>query len=73
MAPEIVILNGKVLTMDPDRPRAEAVAVASGRIVAVARDGSRVSSRRRWTSMAAAIPIAASSMKMARQPSPVAR
>ncbi|WP_428511883.1 amidohydrolase [Roseovarius sp.] len=35
MAPEIVILNGKVLTMDPDRPRAEAVAVASGRIVAV--------------------------------------
>ncbi|QFT81822.1 N-substituted formamide deformylase precursor [Roseovarius sp. THAF27] len=35
MAPDIVILNGKVLTMDPDRPRAEAVAVASGRIVAV--------------------------------------
>ncbi len=35
MAPDIVILNGKVLTMDPERPRAEAVAVASGRIVAV--------------------------------------
>ncbi|MGK7751985.1 MULTISPECIES: amidohydrolase [unclassified Roseovarius] len=35
MAPEIVILNGKVLTMDPDRPRVEALAVASGRIVAL--------------------------------------
>ncbi|KRS11581.1 amidohydrolase [Roseovarius atlanticus] len=35
MAPDIVILNGKVLTMDPERRRAEAVAVASGRIVAV--------------------------------------
>lgn len=35
MAPEIVILNGRVLTMDPARPRAEAVAVASGRIVAL--------------------------------------
>ncbi|MFN3210823.1 MAG: amidohydrolase [Roseovarius sp.] len=35
MAPDIVIVNAKVLTMDPDRPRAEAVAVAAGRIVAL--------------------------------------
>ena len=32
---DLIITNGTVLTMDPARPRAEAVAVASGRILAV--------------------------------------
>ena len=31
----MIIANGAVLTMDPDRPRAEAVAIKDGRIVAV--------------------------------------
>ena len=35
MTPEMIITNAKVLTMDEDRPRAEAVAVAGGRILAV--------------------------------------
>lgn len=35
MTPEMIITNGKVLTMDAACPRAEAVAVAGGRIVAV--------------------------------------
>ncbi|MBX3577582.1 MAG: amidohydrolase [Rhizobiaceae bacterium] len=32
---DLVVENGHVITMDPDRPRAEAVAVRDGRIVAV--------------------------------------
>ncbi|MEM1314556.1 MAG: amidohydrolase [Pseudomonadota bacterium] len=32
---DLVILNGRVLTMDPERPRAEALAVAQGRILAL--------------------------------------
>ena len=32
---EMIVTNARVLTMDPERPRAEAVAVAGGRIVAV--------------------------------------
>lgn len=32
---ELVVLNGRVLTMDPARPRAEAVALAGGRVLAV--------------------------------------
>ncbi|MCB6178602.1 amidohydrolase [Rhodobacter sp. Har01] len=33
--PVLIISNARVLTMDPERPRAEAVAVAGGRILAV--------------------------------------
>lgn len=36
---ELIVTNARVLTMDPERPRAEAVAVAGGRILAV---GARV-------------------------------
>ncbi len=32
---DTIILNGKLLTMDPDKPRAEAIALAGGRILAV--------------------------------------
>jgi predicted amidohydrolase YtcJ len=32
---DIIILNGRVLTLDEDRPRAEAVAMAAGHILAV--------------------------------------
>ncbi|MEO1688544.1 MAG: amidohydrolase family protein, partial [Pseudomonadota bacterium] len=32
---DLLILNARVLTMDPARPRAEALAVAGGRILAV--------------------------------------
>ena len=35
MTPEMIITNAKVLTMDEARPRAEAVAFAGGRILAV--------------------------------------
>src|SRR5690606_40391770 len=35
MTPEMILTNARVLTMDPARPRAEAVAVAGGRIAAV--------------------------------------
>jgi predicted amidohydrolase YtcJ len=37
-APELLLVNANVLTMDPARPRATAVAVAGGRIVAVGDD-----------------------------------
>lgn len=35
MTPEMILTNARVLTMDPARPRAEAVAVAAGRIASV--------------------------------------
>ncbi|OYX44864.1 MAG: hydrolase [Rhodobacterales bacterium 32-67-9] len=35
MTPDMILTNARILTMDPDRPRAEAVALGSGRIVAV--------------------------------------
>ncbi|MFZ1727579.1 MAG: amidohydrolase [Albidovulum sp.] len=35
MTPDMILTNARVLTMDPNRPRAEAVAIAEGRIVAV--------------------------------------
>lgn len=35
MKADLVILDGRVLTMTPDHPRAEAVAVAEGKIIAV--------------------------------------
>ena len=35
MTPDLIVTNARVLTMDPDHPRAEAVAVAGGRILAV--------------------------------------
>ncbi len=35
MAAEMIITNARVLTMDPARPRAEAVAVAGGKVLAV--------------------------------------
>ena len=35
MRAEMIVTNAKVLTMDPERPRAEAVALAGGRILAV--------------------------------------
>lgn len=34
-AAEMIVTNGRVLTMDPDRPRAEAVAITGGMIVGV--------------------------------------
>lgn len=39
MTPDLIITNARALTMDPDRPRAEAVAIGGGRILAV---GSRI-------------------------------
>ncbi len=38
-APDIIITNASVLTMDTTRPRAEAVAIARNRIVAVGTSG----------------------------------
>lgn len=35
MTPDMILTNARILTMDPARPRAEAVAVAAGRITAV--------------------------------------
>jgi hypothetical protein len=35
MTPDMILINGRVLTMDDGTPRAEALAVASGRIAAV--------------------------------------
>lgn len=35
MQADLILTNGRVLTMDPGRPRAEAVAVAGGKLVAV--------------------------------------
>jgi hypothetical protein len=35
MTPETIITNAKALTMDEARPRAEAVAIGGGRILAV--------------------------------------
>jgi predicted amidohydrolase YtcJ len=49
--PELLLLNGRFATLDPDRPSASAVAIADGRLVAVghdeearalARDGTRI-------------------------------
>jgi predicted amidohydrolase YtcJ len=37
--PELVLLNGRFTTLDPDQPEASAVAVADGRLVAVGHDG----------------------------------
>ena len=33
--PQIVILNGRLITFDPERPRAEALAIRGGTIAAV--------------------------------------
>jgi predicted amidohydrolase YtcJ len=38
MAADLIIVNGKVLTMDAARPRAEAVSMAAGRITRVGRN-----------------------------------
>ena len=35
MTAELIVTNARILTMDPERPRAEALAVAGGRILAV--------------------------------------
>ena len=35
MTPDLIVTNARVITMNPDQPRAEAVAIAAGRIVAV--------------------------------------
>ncbi|WP_347312386.1 amidohydrolase [Defluviimonas sp. SAOS-178_SWC] len=35
MTPDMILTNARVLTMDPAHPRAEAIAIASGRIAAV--------------------------------------
>ena len=35
MTPEMILINGRVLTMDDGTPRAEALAVAAGKIAAV--------------------------------------
>ncbi|MEM9845490.1 MAG: amidohydrolase, partial [Pseudomonadota bacterium] len=35
MSPDLIILNGKLITFDPARPRAEALAITAGRIEAV--------------------------------------
>ena len=36
--PDLIIVNADIITMDPSRPRAQAVAVADGRISAVGSD-----------------------------------
>jgi len=38
-AADLVVIRGRVLTQDPERPRASAVAIARGRILAVGDDG----------------------------------
>jgi predicted amidohydrolase YtcJ len=38
IAADVVLLNGRVVTLDPTRPRATAVAIAGGRIVAAGSD-----------------------------------
>lgn len=38
MSNDIVLINGNILTMSPERPRASAVAIRGGRIVAVGND-----------------------------------
>ena len=35
MTPSMILTNARILTMDPDRPRAEAIALAGGRIQAL--------------------------------------
>jgi hypothetical protein len=49
--PELLLLNGRFTTLDPAQPKASAVAIAEGRLVAVghdeevralARDGTRI-------------------------------
>src|SRR5579859_5292317 len=35
VGPDLILLNARVLTMDPSRPRAQAVAIGGGRIMAV--------------------------------------
>jgi predicted amidohydrolase YtcJ len=35
VAPDLILLNANALTMDPSRPRAQAVAIGGGRILAV--------------------------------------
>ena len=35
---DLLLINANVLTMDPARPRARSVAIASGRILAVGAD-----------------------------------
>ena len=35
MTPRTILTNARILTMDPDRPRAEALAIAEGRILAI--------------------------------------
>ncbi len=35
MTPDLIVTNGKILTMDPANPKAEALAIAGGRIIAV--------------------------------------
>ena len=39
MTPDLIITNARILTMDPANPRAQAVAIAAGRIVAVGARG----------------------------------
>src|ERR1700744_436058 len=41
-APDLLLVNANVCTMDPGRPRATAVAVAAGKIVAVGNDPSEL-------------------------------
>ena len=38
MKPDLILTGARVLTMDPARPRAEAVALGAGRILALGRD-----------------------------------
>ncbi|MBD8880848.1 amidohydrolase [Rhodanobacter sp. 7MK24] len=38
--PELLLYNGRFATLDPDKPRASAVAIANGRLVAVGDDSS---------------------------------
>ncbi|WP_433169215.1 amidohydrolase [Kribbella sp. CA-247076] len=51
MPPEVIYHNGVVITMDDGRPRAEAVAVREGRILAVGRDDDVLGLRGRSTRM----------------------
>lgn len=51
MTADLIIMNARVLTMDPDHPRATAVAVGAARILAVGTDSQVMAHAGQWTRM----------------------